>query len=430
VTPKRKRRDLAYFGRRGDAVRVFLALDGSLVRVQHSLRGRVCLTRSWPATAAGKREAVAWAETYYAERTSGLGAAQDLTLYEVWQRFSGDQFPHLRERTRTLYEQHWELWMKQFRHVTPISHTSPQWPGQYRAAREAKGLGVRSIRSELGTVRTIYRWALAKEIISRNPLASYRFQVGKESRPESPAEFRRDEFTAILAQLDPRKASQWRAWCAIAICGLQGARQNAVLHLQPDDIVCGFHDERGVWQMGEITWRARWDKVGREWTQPLRLASQVAIEIALEWRDRMGYDGPWLFPAGSTLNKGDAYDQQSLWWSLKEAEKRAGVEHQRGRSAHGLRRMLAGDVAAETGDFLMGLRAIGDTDPRRAAEYLKRRDDRTRDAFAALDESGLDSLGTLTNPQRFRNLAENDESARSGRPLEVVDSIEDSDSDA
>jgi hypothetical protein len=39
-----------------------------------------------------------------------------------------------------------------------------------------------------------------------------------------------------------------------------------------------------------------------------------------------------------------------------------------------------------TGDFLLGLRAIGDRDPRRAAEYIQKRDDRLEEAFAQMDD--------------------------------------------
>ena len=46
---------------------------------------------------------------------------------------------------------------------------------------------------------------------------------------------------------------------------------------------------------------------------------------------------------------------------------------------------VAGDVAAATGDAFLGLRAIGDTDPRMATRYVQNRDDRMVAAFAKLD---------------------------------------------
>ncbi|MBA3891992.1 MAG: site-specific integrase, partial [Gemmatimonadaceae bacterium] len=221
----------------------------------------------------------------------------------------------------------------------------------------------------------------------------------------------------IHRQLDPAKATQWRAWVALALCAVQGARQNAVLHLQADDVTLGFMEPMATgelrWHHGEIVWRAPWDKMGRERAQPLRLAAQMAIEIALEWRERSGYDGPWLLPPVSALNKGETYDQQSLWWALQRAEERAGLPKVRGQAAHSLRRMLAGDIAAASGNFLMGLRAIGDTDPRRAAEYIQDRDDQFRTAFTAVD--GLtDWEGALNKSQRTRNTAESAKDSAAG----------------
>src|SRR5262249_50742135 len=142
-------------------------------------------------------------------------------------------------------------------------------------------------------------------------------------------EYRSDEFRAILAALDPCRATQWRAWVALAICGFQGARQNAVLHLQPGDVELGhaeFTRDGPRWVMGTITWRAQWDKNGETRTDPLRLPAQLAIEIAMEWAERNAYAGPWLIPSVQRTKQGEQiYDQQSLWWALQAAEARAGI---------------------------------------------------------------------------------------------------------
>ena len=248
---------------------------------------------------------------------------------------------------------------------------------QHARAFAAKGTvchALKTIRDSIDTVKLVFRWAETRELISRNRLHLFRFKVAKEDRPIPPAEYRGEEFAKILAALDPMSAWQWRPWVALAICGTQGARQNAVLHLKPSDIT----EER-------IRWAPEWDKLGREWFQPTRPLTLEALRIALYWRAERGYDGPWLIPSAKQGRKGEPYTEQSLWTALQKAEVKAGVPKIKGRSAHGLRRMLAGDVAEATGNAVLAMRSIGDTDVRMANRYLKNRDDEMRGAFGLLD---------------------------------------------
>ena len=53
----------------------------------------------------------------------------------------------------------------------------------------------------------------------------------------------------------------------------------AILHLSWNDV---------DWVPGRVTWRARYDKQGREWTQPLTLAAYSALLTARWWRQRDG----------------------------------------------------------------------------------------------------------------------------------------------
>jgi integrase len=167
-------------------------------------------------------------------------------------------------------------------------------------------------------------------------------------------------------------ATTWRAHAVLALCGWQGARQNAVLHLRWDDLDL---------EAGAVVWRARWDKVGREWVQPLR-AGSIAVLRAVQ--ERTGGHG-WVFPAASRKSGREVYSAQSLWSALRRAERAAGITHQGRRGAHGLRRMLFNDVLAATGDIGAAMAAIHDTDLRVASRYLQGRDDRVREAFAVLD---------------------------------------------
>jgi len=44
-----------------------------------------------------------------------------------------------------------------------------------------------------------------------------------------------------------------------------------------------------------VTWRARYDKQGREWTQPMTVAAYSALLTTPWWRQRDGERGPWAF---------------------------------------------------------------------------------------------------------------------------------------
>lgn len=130
-----------------------------------------------------------------------------------------------------------------------------------------------------------------------------------------------------------------------------------------------------------------------------------------------GLHRPWVLPPGNERNRRGTYTIQSLWVALKAAETRAGIGHATGRGGHGLRRMLAGDVTELTGDAVLGLHAIGDTDIRQAQRYIKRRDDRLQWVFDALDGLG-DKSGDRRGRARFqfRTEPERGRGAREGHP--------------
>src|SRR5439155_861860 len=117
------------------------------------------------------------------------------------------------------------------------------------------------------------------------------------------------------------RPTEWRGWAALTIAAFQGARERAILHLSWSDL---------DWVRGRITWRARYDKQGREWTQPMTLAAYSALLTARWWRQRDGERGPWVFYSPWATEKcgreePGVYGAQALWLALKKAEERAGV---------------------------------------------------------------------------------------------------------
>jgi integrase len=201
---------------------------------------------------------------------------------------------------------------------------------EFRAALlKQHKLATSTARQTIRTVKMVYAWGEANELIDRNRIHAYKFKVAKEQRTESPAEYSGDETAKMMAALDPKSATQWRAWVALTICGNQGVRQNAALHLQWDDV-----DEL----LGVMIWRSQWDKMGREWSQPIRSATREALRVAREWREKNEYAGPWVLPQGSSKSKSEVYTLGSLWQALKGAETRSGVARINRRGGHSLRR--------------------------------------------------------------------------------------------
>jgi integrase len=318
-------------------------------------------------------------------KTADDGAPSRQTVRAIWDAFRAAEFPRFRPNTKRNYERQFTMfadvvgWRARAEHVR-LTHCIDVRK-HYREGRD-RPLEHRTIREVIATAKMVWAWAEAHELIQKNRIHAYRYRVAKDERTESPDEFTNDEFLAIIAALDPDDGRQWRPWVTLMICAAQGARQHAVLHLQWADV-----DE----DAGVITWQGAWDKNGTTWTQPLRQPTRQALAVARAWiagekgHRRWVYDTPWVLPAGHALSGHETYTAGSLWKALKAAEGRAGIAHRKGRGAHGLRRLLAGNVHELTGDALLALQAIGDRDPKMLARYLKRRDRRVRDAFDRLD---------------------------------------------
>lgn len=375
------------YGVRGRSVRLWI--EGDLIRAQWREAG-TRHTKSWSNTPENRSYAKAWAAAFVQHRERPTATAP-VTTRDLWQRFaeaelSGDK---VRKRTHDLYEGHWRAWEV---FVTP--HSLADDLGvltmtEFRTDREKAGWAVSTIGSAVQTVKMIYKWGTASRLLTRNEVRDYRFKVGKGQRRPSPDEYTRAEWEAILAHLPTESRGTWRARAVLELCGLQGARQNAVLHLQWEDVDL---------EAGELVWRAAWDKTGQTWRQPMRERTRAVIAAVRGWHERTGVESPWLFPAASRKNTASpVYSPQSLWLALTKAERAAGVSHKTGRGAHGARRMVFGDVLAATGSIGAAMDAINDRDLKVARRYHKQRLGEVREAFAVLD-AGASGNRTATAP--------------------------------
>ena len=382
MTPMHK--TILELGRRGQRVRVYI--QGDLVRVRWREHGRR-RTESWPNTPENRITAKAYAEGIL----DGLlhpdpPVRPKLTLRAIWERYAEAEFPSLRSASQRRYLERWQKWERFMGRDFLADETQQEDADRYRTARTALGIVVNQIAEEVKMAKLVYAWAQRRKLITQNELALYRFKIAKEDRPSLPAEYRLEDFEKILAQFDSTSWGRWRPWAVLTLLGNQGVRTGAALHLAWDDVDL---------ETGLLTWRARWDKVGREWQQPIRTATRHALEVCRKWREKLGYEGQWVFFSQDERKvKGGElpiYGQAALGYALGKAEQRAGVPHLDLRAMHGLRRMVVGEIVRLTGDVAAAAQFIGDTDLRVVnRSYLKRRIDQLVAVAARLDAAPKD----------------------------------------
>jgi integrase len=380
MTQPRKR--IAKLGRRGSTVLVVETTNhgAACYAVEYRLHGKA-RREFYPRTRAGRREALAYADGVLASRQSEP-ARRRLTLEQLFQAFAAEEYPAIRYNTQRLYRENWRQFETFVGSHVPADDVGMDSCRELRQELERRGLKVNTIAKVFHTVRRVYRWGEEHELIERATPLRYRYKVAKDARPASPAEYRTEEFTALLAALPLDRATTWRAHVVLALCGYQGVRQHAALHLQWADV---------DWTRDVLIWRAEWDKVGKEWEQPMRAPTRAMLEAVRAKQ----VPGPWVLPKGSAKGKGETYTIQSFWAALRRAETAAKVERLPGRAGHGLRRMVAGNVTEATNNPVLGLHAIGDTDLKQATRYIKHRQDQIKGAFDQLDDSEGNSCGSV-----------------------------------
>ena len=233
-------------------------VDGDRVVVQWYERGRRRI-ESFPNTAECRAEAKAYALGVAEQLAKGpLPTVERLTLRNLWERFSTAEFPHLRLKTQTNYRGHWQKWELFLSREFIAEDARLEHVEQLRAVLTRQGYAISQIHKIVTDIKMVYAWGFRRELLASNRLSLYRFKIAKDARPESPGEYTDDERELLIGAVSPQVSTEWRPWVAFMIANSQGARMNAILHLQLDD--CELEG-------GNITWRARWDKNGRERTQ-------------------------------------------------------------------------------------------------------------------------------------------------------------------
>lgn len=361
---------------------VRVLIDGDRVKVQwnYDHRRRV---ESWPNTPEDRVEAKAFALSVAETLARGpRPVLHRLTLRELWDRYEAAEFVHLRPKTQKNYRAHWLKWEVFLSKDSIAQDARIEDLEELRRRLSGLNFAISQVHKIITDVKMVHAWGFRRELLGLNRLSLYRFKTAKDERAESPGEYSATEANALIATLKPQLSEQWRPWAAMMIAHGQGARMNAILHLKWDDVDA---------ELGEIVWRARWDKNGRDWKQPLTFMAYSALLTAWHWRQRVIYTGPWVFFSSHERKQklgadGRAvYHPTSLERALAIAERKAGIEHQAYRGMHAFRRGRAGDLYEATGDFRLALQYIDDHDLRMAAHYLKRRPSQLRRASDVVD---------------------------------------------
>ena len=378
MTNKRKR--IARYGPHGGRVSVFEEPDCYRVEWRDGHRRRKKFLRGKE----GKRRATAFAKGLAYERD--VLKVGGITVRELWLRYtSSPSYQRLRPRTQELYAQRWSRWEIHLRHNRIVQNVGPRDADDFIGALRKRAMAPNQISEHLKMAKLVHAWAMSRELTNHNRLAGYRFKLGTDEKRQEPEEYRWEDFERIVAQFDPQNSRQWRPSAVLMLIGHQGVRSRAARHLQWDDVDL----KRGV-----IRWNPVFDKLGKDWTQPIRDGARAALFTAWYWREQQGETGPWVFYSSWGLKKRKGreipgvYGAQALWKALRQAEAAAGVPSLPLRSVHGLRRMVAGQVLEETGDPVLAMQFIGDSDLRMVTKYLKRREDRLRAAAELLDRKG------------------------------------------
>jgi integrase len=363
VPAGKTRKPLRSFGPWGK--RVLVVEDGDLIRVEWRENGRR-RRRSWDKGSENRKVAIAWAKGK-SDNLLGMDEPQPVTVRQLWDQYIEAQ-THLRSRTVQLYAYRWRMFERFVRQHRLAVDVSAVTLDSFRKALKKRGIAANQRYAIVQMVQIVFNWAEQRELIDRNPVGRYRFKRSKDEHKHKPTEYRTEEFERILAQWNPQFSREWRPWAVTCLIGHQGTRENAALHLRWEDV-----DLAEGW----ITWPAQFDKVGREWQQPIRAGARSALFTASEWRERDHYQGPWVFYSSweKRRKRDKPYGAQAYWKALRDAEKRAGVEHQKYRSAHGFRKMVVGEITKLTGNPVYALQFVGDRDLKQANTYIIERPD-------------------------------------------------------
>jgi len=350
----RTRQPLFGEGSRGNRVHGFAQTlpSGAKVVTVEWREGPKRKSKSWPMTAEGRRLAKAHAKGT-ADRLARRGEAVSarLTIAQLHARYMTAHEHKIREKTRVIYLARWAIVANIIGETELADYVTPEVLDDVRKrlretprAKTGQPMAPNQIRETLARVCTVWRWAARRKLIATNPLADYENTMSKDEGALEVPEYTPDEYAKIIAALDPKSPRGWRAYGVIALAGLTGKRERALLELTWGSANVGGDT---------ILWPKETDKLGEAWEQP-KSADAIALFVFLaEWREKIGYTGDFVFPPAHGDSTTPHYTADAVIKALHAAERRAGVQTVKYRALHSIKRYVVRSLHDALGGDLM-----------------------------------------------------------------------------
>ena len=188
-----------------------------------------------------------------------------------------------------------------------------------------------TLEHDLKFLIAVFNWAARSKdergrlLLDRNPLKGLKMPTEKNPTRVVLSE---EEYQALLGV---SRRVDWRFHIALVLAHETGHRIGAIRHLRWTDI-----DLEG----GVVRWRAEHEKTGYEHCTPVTAEALAALEEAR--RKHPGHGNTPVLPATTDTSRCAGRSLVRYWWN--RAEKLAGLEPQRGRGWHSLRRKFASDL--------------------------------------------------------------------------------------
>ena len=200
-----------------------------------------------------------------------------------------------------------------------------------RAGSSGRPVGDRTVECDLKFLLAVLNWATKFRdedgglLLDRNPLRGLR--MPKERNPTRVV-LSDEEYEALL---EVSHRVDWRFHVALVLAHETGHRIGAIRQLRWRDV---------DFQGRTILWRAEHEKTGFEHRTPA--TAEAISALALARRVNPGNGGGPVLPAPRDSSKSVSRPRAYVWW--RRAERLAGLERQRGRGWHSLRRKFATDL--------------------------------------------------------------------------------------
>lgn len=430
MSPQRK--TLESFGKKGrrNYVRIVREPVDGISRIRVMWKEPHRQMESFQDTRNGLREARAFALGKHEALTSPAPAVvEPITLRQGFEKYVTAMVDEWSDNTLRLRRWRWgKLELYAGRDTLARDITREVLDGLKRAllAKHAP----KQVRQAIKEITGVFRWLVDRDLIPPTKVTNYTTGFKKAILRSGPTmgEYSREEREKIVAALDPRNPSQWRAWVLNVVFAFCGPRQTAARYLELDDVE--LHEpDFSVYKNtgnpgfgGRIHWREETAKNSEDWWQPMPAQVAEAFWVALGWRQFDQYVGRFLFYGVQRRTRGQAlrrdrhrskskesladievdekpYSYAALIDQLHKAEARAGIETIKYRGTHAHRRGVGGDVHAATGSEKRAADYLGDRSIKVVRQhYLLGREEDLKDT-AAIMENRSEPKG----PQQLRN---------------------------